>query len=578
MIDDAVFAELGELKPRLETLYKVLEPEGKLGDLPGWLEFVHRPAGLLRVNGLPVLVATLYGPSGAGKSTFFRLLTGIQVPAGAERRPTTYGCIVAIPEAVKNDIDLAATFPGYTEVLHLDSPTQLADAELPAGRLYWDAYPSPPPNPDGEACVALIADVPDINTYEKRNWQRAEEMLARSEVCVFVSGPESYSDERILKQFRHAIEVAGRIAYLFTKCTRREAELKWEHLRELLQGEDLSNVDIFHSEFSREPTLEGVTPLFSETPLPDVIRGGDALAIRLATMTKEARAAAGSLLDVGERAVIRQRDTAQRIKRVEEACAIEAERIATVRAPVKEVLEMILEKAEYKRPDIANKVLGPLRFVSKGTRSAIRLVKTQVFGKDTTNADELERAKVAKAANNLVELLRVIDKEAVPAARADEALKTFLARDLPQPTKGWQESFEDEAEEWIDANPAKVQTIAIMYDALCAGAPILVAADLAIGGIGSLSIAGLASSGALLGGSEIVELLNKKLGLGAVLDAAREAWMETRKSELAQHLQTHLCDPLLSASLHQTHETLLAAKPEELRDRARALQQRVRES
>jgi len=573
MIDDAVFAELGELKPRLEQLYALLEPDQGLAGLPGWLEFVHRPAGLLRVNGLPVLVATLYGPSGAGKSTFFRLLTGIQVPAGAERRPTTYGCIVAIPEAVSAELDLAATFPGYSEVVHLDAPDQLADAQLPSGRLYWETYQTPP----AEKCVALIADVPDINTYEKRNWQRAEEMLARSEVCVFVSGPESYSDDRIIKQFRHAIRMSGHLAYLFTKCTRREAEVKWGHLRELLAGEDLSRVDVFHSEFSRSPKLEDVIPIFGDQDLPDVIRGGDALAIRLATMEKEAQAAAGSLLDVSERGVLFHRDLQQRIRRVNEACTLEADRVVVARAPVREVLEMILRKAEFQRSNLANKVLSPIRFMSKGTRGVIGVIKNQLSGddKDDANALEAEQQRLAKAGQNLVTLLRVLDKDTVSAEKSDEALKQFLDMDPPPPGKEWHVAFEDEADVWVEANPTKVQTIALMYEGLLAGAPILVAADLAIGGLGSLSIAGLAGSGALIGGGEIIEILNKKLGLGAVLEAAREAWIEQRKVELADHLETHLAEPLLLKSLLDTNQQLDSIAPEELRDRASSLRKKV---
>src|SRR3954468_874341 len=58
--------------------------------------------GLLRLNAddlaqrkLPVV--TLLGPSGAGKSTIFRLLTGIDVPAGGAERPMSHNCMVAVP-------------------------------------------------------------------------------------------------------------------------------------------------------------------------------------------------------------------------------------------------------------------------------------------------------------------------------------------------------------------------------------------------------------------------------------------------------------------------------------------------
>lgn len=61
----------------------------------------------------PVLIATLYGPSGAGKSTLFKLLTGVEVPAGGAVRPCSMACAAAVPESIDDPQKLAALFPDH---------------------------------------------------------------------------------------------------------------------------------------------------------------------------------------------------------------------------------------------------------------------------------------------------------------------------------------------------------------------------------------------------------------------------------------------------------------------------------
>ena len=572
MDDDRLFADLAALRPRLEQMLAALPGGTALGDLPGWMEFVHRPAGLLRVDGVPVLVATLYGPSGAGKSTLFRLLTGVEVPAGAERRPTTFGCVVAVPAEVRDRLDLAETFPGYAEVRELDRPERLADPDLPDGLLYVAEYPVR----HSDSAVALIADVPDINTVRQDNWQRAEQMLARSEVVVFVCGPESYSDDRSVRQFEQCCRVAGYVAYVFTKCTRREAEIKWEHLREIVE-EDLAKVAVFHSEFAAEPTLAGVRPLFTEQDLPDVLQGADALAIRMASMRKQARLAMRSLREVAEEARERERELKLKTLRIEEACVAEAERVAQARQPVQEVLEIILDRAKGQRPGIVNRLLTPVTLVSKGLRKAFDFARGLVAkpGRDVKEREAMEREQLAVAGERLIDVLRALDRNAVDAETAARTLREFLGRQPPEVSKDWEEAIQDETDRWVEEHPRLLHVVALLYDGLLAAGGVAIGVDLGISGGLIFSMGTSAAVGAgMMGGSKLLRFLVEKLGLGRVLATAHDAWLRQRRGELADHLREGLADPLLAESLRRGHAALAAANPEECLERLRGLERR----
>src|SRR5258707_5876374 len=117
---------------------------------------------LLRLNAddlaqrkLPVV--TLLGPSGAGKSTIFRLLTGIEVPAGGAERPMSHNCTVAIPPDFPEE-QLAAMFPAM-RLRRLEDPAEIKRPDLPRDTLFFCEMP--------EHVAAhgdfLLADVPDFS-------------------------------------------------------------------------------------------------------------------------------------------------------------------------------------------------------------------------------------------------------------------------------------------------------------------------------------------------------------------------------------------------------------------------------
>ena len=92
----------------LPNLFAALDGKRNIDDLPGWRSMRMRFQAFQDQGGQPIQVAMLFGPSGAGKSTVFRQLTGIDVPAGGEIRPMTFGCAVAAAGFVGKCRTLAA--------------------------------------------------------------------------------------------------------------------------------------------------------------------------------------------------------------------------------------------------------------------------------------------------------------------------------------------------------------------------------------------------------------------------------------------------------------------------------------
>ncbi len=110
----------------------------------------HRPLdaeprwALLRLNaedlaGRKLPVVTLLGPSGAGKSTIFRLLTGLDVPAGGAERPMSHNCMVAVPPRFPDE-ELAQMFPSM-RLRGLDYPAVIKRRDLPRDTLFYQTRP-----------------------------------------------------------------------------------------------------------------------------------------------------------------------------------------------------------------------------------------------------------------------------------------------------------------------------------------------------------------------------------------------------------------------------------------------------
>ncbi len=83
----------------------------------------------------------------------------------------------------------------------------------PAGVVFFRS-PSPGSLDRG---ASVLADVPDFNSLESRNWERAEKLLRQAEVVVFLLTPDTYADQVTIRELERACRIAARMIVVFTK-------------------------------------------------------------------------------------------------------------------------------------------------------------------------------------------------------------------------------------------------------------------------------------------------------------------------------------------------------------------------
>ena len=88
--------------------------------------------------------------------------------------------MAAVPHHIGDSERLAGLFPGYSQIVKLDSREdyeKLKERDTPLDLLFYSWN-----DPVLEHCVLplVLVDAPDFNTIEDKNWKKAEHMLARA--------------------------------------------------------------------------------------------------------------------------------------------------------------------------------------------------------------------------------------------------------------------------------------------------------------------------------------------------------------------------------------------------------------
>ena len=349
------------LQSQFPPIFRSLHPDRRLEDMDGWAAMLKRQEAMRRQGGRPVLVATLYGPSGAGKSTLFRLLTGVEVPAGNDVRPVSYASAVAVPQALLRDGLVDSLFPGF-RLQPLDSPQQLRDKEN-QGKLFPVAYRAN----DGQELPLVLADVPDFTTVEVGNWEQCRRMLERAEIVLFAVFSESYVNRDVIEELARCCQLAGHMAYLLTKThSAEQARRIWEDLTQWKltseeQGlaekfaqrradgrtllEFLAQAPVYYSPWREVPRLEDIQPLRQDDPpLESLLRGATGENILLSACFSSPRWAIQgcrtTLNEVNHRIDELNGHLTQAERPINEA----AKRIAGSEFPIGRMMELVLEE------------------------------------------------------------------------------------------------------------------------------------------------------------------------------------------------------------------------------------------
>ncbi|WP_093375749.1 GTPase family protein [Flavimobilis marinus] len=127
-------------------------------------------------------VVAFAGSTGSGKSSLVNAVAGRQVAVPGVRRPTT-----AEP--------VAAVWPGPEQGPETDE-TSLALLRWLDVKTWHDVPPAPP----GAAAVPdglLVLDLPDHDSVVVEHRLRADRLLARADVMVWVTDPQKYADDAL---------------------------------------------------------------------------------------------------------------------------------------------------------------------------------------------------------------------------------------------------------------------------------------------------------------------------------------------------------------------------------------------
>jgi energy-coupling factor transporter ATP-binding protein EcfA2 len=616
---DGYIESLGQVLDRIRGLGEVL-PQGESAESPGVEECTRRRNAFVQGPKPPVVVATLYGPSGSGKSTLFNLFTKLSVPAGVTR-PFTRSAVVAVPPQFDQPTLMGNLFPGF-QVEKLDDVGKLKVEGQPRDHLFYVPYQ---PSVASRLNFVLV-DVPDFNSVERSNWEKAEAVLKRAELVVFAVSAQGYADLKVMQELARCCRESARMAFVLTRVEPGKADLaatmaSAKHLYDDLLANHVTRVspefdfaetrsdgrtlrEFLASAFAYviphalPPTLDDVHILKEGSPpLTSLLEGLEAERIVLEGLIAPVRelmtGARRQLAQAAERRQLLETTLA----RIRADVRGEAERGAANAAapgqgktPFDDVLAELERLSNDQQSGIIRVISWPRRQLFSGVRSIGERLKslkmkipslslTSNKAVQTTAEERLTRI-ATEVAERLVDRWRfeLPEKLGVRQTLSAEACRGKLdALGLPPVDGEWNTFVQEQAKEFLSKNKALSVSVALFVEATrYAGLGAIVVDLLLTGGIvsglGGMALGGLGTT--LLG----------EVGNEANQRRLRD-WAKTIeghwKTTAANRLQT-LYDDRLIAPLFATWATDLQRLPtaEDLdRDRTRIddLERRTRE-
>ncbi len=546
---------VNELLVTGEKLVTSLSLGGSPDSLDGWKDLKARFSAFQMRGKDPVLIATLYGPSGSGKSTLFKLLTGVDVPAGGAVRPCSMACAAAVPESLDDPQKLAVLFPGFIAE-KLVSQSQIRQTDGPDRLLF--AINSAQKN---QPIQLVLVDVPDFNTVEKTNWDKAENMLRRAEVVIFMVYDNAYSDEKVIQELVRCCKKSASMAYMLTMTNAESARQIWDDLLQKVAGkvpefqeqradgktlhQFLSESPVYFSPRSEHPNLENVYPLNESTPpLQSLLQGFDAEKIIISGLREPALQTVVSCTSFIENAELdlagmQDRDRAMRADLLEHAKAV-----AFSEFPAGRLVQIVLEEARRRRP-------WYLRFITKGFEiPGVVFKKGQKLidwlrgkndeGPSLFNRDDLERKRLHDAIEHMGNHWRGNYPDlsgtegALSSANCENARNAFTNVKIPAAGLDWETEVRKALVLWAEENKWKCAMLATMSDlAMTAGIALLMVDLCTTGGSFSALLMNPLILGPVAGfGIKFLEDYH----LNTVAENGHNKWKTQRTQELLIHM------------------------------------------
>lgn len=583
------YERIVELKHAISHISNALGHAEQTRDEPGWRSICSIPESIiLHDDKKPILVLCLTGPSGGGKSTIFKLLTGINVPSGSGVRPVSYNSVMAIPDSLPM-ATARQILPTFHSMVELVDPNQVRDKQLSTQTLLHAVY-----TPGGEALVhSMIADIPDFNTVETSNWDKAECMMARADLMLFVTQADNYKDDRVVEVLRRCCMSTGKLAYIITKvdgetpdAVRSNAVAIWDDMRESAKSklesfrgqradgqplwQYLGEAEAFYSSVCGSPKLHDYLRVETGMPgLSEICMGMDAEGILRQRMLQLAQGGIELGRNLCDKAEARREKLEISIATVENTVKAVSTYIAKSEFPIGKFLDILVDTVNGSRPLWLQTITRPISWTAKLVRVPLRSVNEWVrrlrkAGKpgNVKPREQLEMLRLKNATNQLIDAWRgefpELRSNSLSADRTTMERTGFLNVALPE-TKGmeWESYIREQARLWTRQHRVKALFLGSLSDVLTLLGGAMVVVDLAAGGIGTLStLAAIGGGGMAMG---FVLKVIEEFGLGIDMNKASQSWEAERGAQFFEHIRNHFARPLFTGAWEKERNELSSA-------------------
>jgi len=555
---------IDNLIDKLPEIYGIILKEFDFYSVDGWEGLRQAPEEINLAGGVPVTVITFFGATGVGKSTIFRILTGLDVPAGDGRRPLTYRVFAAVPLIQGYEQIVRKSFPAFScsecnEMSELTEKTDVID------EIYYGPY-----HLEAGSLYPIIVDVPDFNSTEEKNWVRAEKMMERAEVVIFVVTNQSYATEHSFNQLARVCKSAAHLIIIFNQTSsaesalemwsdlKRKAENDWPAFREKRHdGKELySFLEASHIySLNRRSNLkkEYIIPVNSTSPKEFTSFINHENGIELLHKKLVCRIANG--VEASEKIL---QDIELKYQEYIELVGDMRSALATKRAenilsyvPVGDFLETLLQFTSGKRVWWAKFLSAPSYVARKGFL-IVKNMKERLSGGNSKIKERrsLEKRWLEKEiGDDFVrhymkdKLGKISSQDENFSVRFERCRQRFLSMDIPEPGREWKSFVFEKLEVWAEENKWKSNVIPLFSDFLMTLAAVAIVADFMIdGGVilnGTLAAAGGAGAGVI----KALESFTRYFGLEKVFDDVVAKWITLRREELSKHIEENFLDP-----------------------------------
>lgn len=512
----------------------------------------------------------------------------------------THASLAVIPESIFSEFDWHKMFPGFS-LENLMVSADLRNSNAPANRLYTGQFK---PIFSTEHYWPCFIDVPDFNTTSLTNWEKAEQMLKRSDTVIFTVYHEAYKSQKTFEMLKKALLFSGSLIYLLTKLDANEAEISAKAIREDLinaiekdpdfrqtRSDGTTIADFFKnsafmfSPYESSPCLDSIRSVSGcYSTMTEHLKGCQGLEVILRQQLQAiAKGVDASEILAEKSSQIRQKNAElinQTLQQLQEsACSITGEEF-----PVFHILAIIRRVLEQNRPMLLQRAFKPFVMLGSGLKHLINGAKTalsHLTGKDLAGGlhlrNDLEKKRLQAEVETLIDKWHTKSSIRFPdIASARSIAEKFLSIELPPVDSDWETSVTESIQEWQKGNKNIWLWLNVVNDIFIILGSGLVIADLFLdGGMGTLGIVAAIGGSSATGGF-LLSLFNN-MGLGSQVVQAHRDWKKMRQKEYLNHLEQHFAGPLFLDHLKAIELQLNDSNLENFSESCRKLKEMIRQ-